>query len=330
MTKMVLLIVPPGIGGVRDYAEVLASHLCEIGHNAQIFVWREGRVDDIDVYLPRSDCVYLQYSGYGYSRYGAPMWMLRALKSKRVKIKKLGVFFHELFAFKAPWRSAFWYSPAQRMVSRGIANLSDGWFTNRGVAAHYLDKWAASGRRGVLPVFSNVGEPTKYEVERHSRIVLFGSPPLRERSYKKAGDALFKWARTHELVIHDIGSEVKNDSLRADLEKGGVICHGRLDATEVGSILDKSMFGLISYEIDKISKSGVFAAFCAHGVCPVVFSDKIKNSDLLSLGKHYLSSNILWDHSHMPEYSAVGCAARDWYHAHAVRNHVDSFISFMG
>ena len=72
-------LVPPGEGGVADYAHQLASVFMPLATVTTL-----SRGDRLDV--TRGGKVLLQYSGYGYAKRGAPLWLLPELN----KLKKAG------------------------------------------------------------------------------------------------------------------------------------------------------------------------------------------------------------------------------------------------
>src|SRR5262249_21374532 len=56
----------------------------------------------------------------------------------------------------------------------------------------------------------------------------------------------------------------------------------------VSELLERTRFGFIAYPLDFIGKSSVFAAYSAHGVVPIVLSDKHGAFDGLQPVRHFL------------------------------------------
>ena len=209
-------------------------------------------------------------------------------KRRREHIKTLGIFFHELYAFGPPWSSSFWLSPMQRHIARRLAEVSDFWMTSREGSAQWLRQYAGDKPHAVLPVFSTIGEPDSIAQARSPRIVVFGSAGLRRATYQAAGDKLFAWAKQASLEIHDIGAPITDAQLAVTLRANGVIQHGRLGDEAIRRLMQDALFGLLAYPVEYVAKSSVFAAYCAHGICPLLISNNYAQADGLEAGRHYL------------------------------------------
>jgi len=273
------------------------------------------------------DTVLLQMSGYGFSKRGAPLWLLHELERRRKDIKTLGIFFHELYAFGPPWRSSFWLSPVQRYIVRKMAKLSDFWMTNRDGSAQWLRQYAGEKPHAVLPVFSNVGESVAPPVKRLPKIIVFGGSVLRQKTYRAVGNELFSWAKSAALEVHDIGPPISDAKLSETLRTSGVILHGRLDGLEVDQLMEGAMFGLLAYPVEYVTKSGVFAAYCAHGICPILISKNHAQSEGLMAGSHYLTgiSNV----SVVLQPQQIGQAAWEWYQTHTIERHAELISKYV-
>ncbi len=317
----ITLIIPPGSGGVRDFADKLVENSAA-DQAATVFTWNQDTDHASLEQALSSDCVYLQYSGYGYAKRGAPLWLLKQLQIHRPQIKTLGVFFHELYAFRAPWRSAFWLSPFQRYIVRRLAERCDFWITSSESNAQWLRRFAGNKPHAVLPVFSNVGEITVYSAVRSLKVVVFGGAALRLKTYQAAGDNLFAWAKRQNLSIHDIGSTISDQLMSKRLADEGVIVHGRLPEMEISNLLADAMFGVVVYQMESVAKSGVFAAYCAHGICPVLISDQYQASNGLIQNKHYLAGMPETDCTR-PIAEDIGLKAWNWYQPHQLSRHAE-------
>jgi hypothetical protein len=326
--KVITFVVPPAEGGVRDYADILAAKFVKLGHDARVFAWSEDNPNAIDSYIASSDCIYLQYSGYGYAKRGAPLWLLRQLRSRRSSIKKLGIFFHELYAFRPPWKSAFWLSPVQRYVASGLVKLSDFWLTNQERSARWIAYRAPEKLNMIFPVFSNVGEASDYVRERRRRAVVFGSPQKRAETWSAIEGVIFEWARLRNLELHDIGPPLENRRLNQLLDRAGVVRHGKLPLHEVSQMFSSSLYGVVAYPAEKLAKSGIFAAYCAHGLAAIVVSDRYEICDGLAPGMHYLMMPAFND-DESPLLNEVGASAWAWYCGHSLDKQVVSIIGFL-
>lgn len=325
---MITLITPPGHGGVRDFTDRLSKAM-EADQVVKVATWSKENKDKALELMFMSDCVYLQYSGYGYAKRGAPVWLLNAIKQNRHNIKKIGIFFHELYAFGPPWGSAFWLSPVQRFIVRGLVELSDFWITNRDDSAFWLRNCNREKPNAVLPVFSNVGEIDSLSEKRQPNLIIFGSSLLREKTYKSLNNDFFDWILKNSLQIHDVGPNIKDPHLMDFLSNKNIIQHGRLDSDKVSELMRESMFGVVTYPIEYISKSGVFAAYCAHGMCPVVNSKHYTSTDGLVENSQYISISSL-SNLRFNEHSDVGLAAWQWYFHHSLKEHIYQFFRLKG
>lgn len=323
---MIHLLVPPQqSGGVYDFGCKLQASIGQ--DNARVIYlskdtaaeWRIGP----------NDTVLLQLSGYGFNKRGVPLWLLHEIEKRRTHMKSFGVFFHELYAFGPPWSSSFWLSPVQRHIARRLAELSDFWMTNRDGSARWLERFAGAKPHAVLPVFSTIGEPAGEPQARLPNVVVFGSPGLRQATYQAAGAKLFAWARRASLQILDIGAPVADRRLADTLRANGVVLHGRLSAEAARALMADAVYGLLAYPVDYVAKSSVFAAYCAHGVCPVLLSQAYGAADGLVGERHYLPG--VPDHDVDAEnVAAIGEAAFVWYQPHRLQQHVDAIRGFLG
>ena len=321
---MIHLIVPPlESGGVYDFACKLRD---AIGHSLACLVHLSSananrwKVD-------RDDVVFLQLSGYGFDNRGMPLWLLHEMKRRRNLIKSFGVFFHELYAFGPPWSSSFWLSPVQRHIARRLAEMSGFWMTSREGSAQWLERFAGDKPHAVLPVFSTIGEPNELVRARLPKVIVFGSPGLRQATYQAAGANLFAWATRASLEIHDIGAPVPDRQLVEMLRSNGVVLHGRLDDKETRRAMASSMFGLLAYPVEYVAKSSVFAAYAAHGLCPILISKNYMQADGLMSNIHYLPGISYI--TAIGDSGTVGQAALRWYQPHGMNKHIDTINEFI-
>ncbi|MFA5983155.1 MAG: hypothetical protein WC782_03985 [Methylococcaceae bacterium] len=321
----ITIIIPPGPGGVCDFVDNLSNNL-STKHKVTKLEWEKESKDTILEQILITECVYLQYSGYGYAKRGAPFWLLNQILKHRKQIKHFGVFFHELYAFAPPWSSAFWLSPSQRHIAKRLAELSDFWLTNRETSAVWLKQFAKNKPYAVLPVISNVGELTTYHQYRAPKVVIFGGSELRYKTYIAAGDALFTWAKLQHLEIHDIGPKIIDKNLSEKLTENSVAIHGRLPEANISQLLSNTMFGLMAYPLEYIAKSGVLAAFCAHGVCPILISKSYPPTSVDGLlpNQHFLTG--VPKSVCIPSIAAeIGQASWLWYQTHRLETHIEIF-----
>ena len=195
----------------------------------------------------RPGAILVHLSGYGYSPDGAPARLAEALAQVKADRRfRIAVYFHELFATGAPWKSAFWHSRRQKNAVRSIAGLSDLVVTNTHSHAAWLQQESAlPGATSVqlLPVFSTVGEALQNPAmeSRTPAIAVFGLPSSRLKSYKQLS--------SFGKMLHSLGIERIWD-IGLDCGPPGDVCGipvqqwGELPAAEIAGLLSNLPSGL--------------------------------------------------------------------------------------
>ena len=176
--------LPPVVGGIGDHALLLMRELRMLGIGTVFVVPDRGRPCPRPGPLPeasgvvlvapsadataerldalRPDAVLVHYSGYGYAKRGAPVWLVEGLRRWRARAphRRLAVMFHELWACGTPWTSSFWMSPVQRALVSALLRLADALLTSTDLYARRLRRLAPERAPvAVLSVPSNIGEP---------------------------------------------------------------------------------------------------------------------------------------------------------------------------
>jgi len=291
--------------------------------------------------------VLLQYAGYGYQKRGCPTWLVRGLEKWRnqkseIRNQKVGsefqlsafsfqperrlvTMFHELYAFGPPWKSSFWTSPLQRWITKSLACLSGHCFTNMNQSARTLQEMA--GRTAadftVLPVLSNVGEPEHLPAwdEREPKMIIFGNGRRRRAIYSQHKAALEKACFNLGLTeIVDIGPPCEIPQL-------SVRCRptGSLPAQEVSREMLSARAGYFALSIEFLGKSGIFAAYAAHGLVPVTYAmNKNVNEDGLKSGEHFVAMDHLSCYN-SDQIQHMGANACVWYQSHDVCEQAASY-----
>jgi len=327
--------------GVSDGALLLAGELkAAFGIKTAIAVVNSS--ERCDVQLPIEYCIparlletclslnrgepgnlLVHLSGYGYSADGAPVLLAEALE--RVKADgrfRIAVFFHELYAGGMPWTSAFWYARRQKRAYRRIFEACDLPITNARVFADWLNRQAVPRTTSpvqCVPVFSQVGEAEERVpfAVRDPLMAVFGLGGTRQRVYReldKLGDTL---RQLGVVGIVDIGPEC---GAPGTVDGIAVKRMGVLTAAEIDRHLTRTAFGFLAYSPNCLAKSGVFAAYSAHGVIPVIAQHFREEMDGLRDGVHVLSPPTVRNIApHRLEESSI--AAWRWYSGHRLRNH---------
>lgn len=258
--------------------------------------------------------VLLHYSGYGFARRGVPAWLVGGLERWKAggPERRLVVMFHELWASGPIWRSSFWTSRMQRLVTARVLDLADLWMTNAETHGEKLRGLApAQCAAACLPVFSNIGEavPQVFE-DRPPAAAVFGQEGSRRLVYVNLADfePLLKACGIERLI--DIGS---GDAVepRPNLQVDRL---GYLPAEEVSAALGRCRLGLLCYPLDYVAKSGIFAAYAAHGLAPVLRTPTRGHFDGLRAGVNLLTTSC--DVPAQVAAAAIAGAAAAWYQRH--------------
>ncbi|MDP1589916.1 MAG: hypothetical protein Q8M07_19345, partial [Prosthecobacter sp.] len=86
-------------------------------------------------------------------------------------------------------------------------------------------------------------------------------------------------------------------------------------------------WGLIAYNPAFLGKSGILAAFLAHGVVPLLVEGHLPLSEGLQRGVHLLAVNGLGSTS--PDLDAISAAGQAWYRPHNRENTAAAFAKLL-
>lgn len=338
--RQLIQVVPrllPARCGVSDHAIALAAELgasCGID-SAFVVLNSEERCDlsysmthcaphqllNVCVTLSgnRPAAILVHLSGYGYSADGVPSLLAEALEQVKADGRfPIAVFFHELFAGGMPWTSAFWFAQRQKRAYRRIARVCDLPVTNARVFASWLERQSVTPIQ-CMPVFSQVGEAQQHIpfAGRDPAMAVFGLGGTRQRVHgelKKLGDTLERLG-VQEIV--DIGPvcETPREVNGIPVRRAGVLA-----AAEINRQFSRTAFGYLAYPPNCLAKSGVFAAYTAHGVIPVIAQHFRGEFDGLRAGVHVLSPQTarVMEPDGLEECSR---AAWRWYLGHRLHDH---------
>lgn len=351
--------LPPAIDGVGDYALCLARQLRSdfnietiflLGNlatknnsfleNFQSEIITDRSADSLFFMLKKYShdlneltIVLLHYSGYGYAKRGCPNWLIDGLKKWKQEVVnvRLLTMFHELYhEFKSPFKSGSWLSFSQRKLVAHLSQISDFYITNRQEYAKKLHKLSLNKQSiiPVLPVFSNVGEPNKNILplsERQPRLIVFGQRRTKLRVYQESSASIIKTC--HFLNIQEIWDIGESTGLNLSSIGGVPIAEiGRLSASEISVILLNSVAGFLNYNTSYLAKSGIFAAYCAHGLLPVSYRCSALPVDGISAGKHYwIPEESKPVPKNLEELQSIADNAYTWYQTHSLPIQAQTF-----
>jgi hypothetical protein len=260
--------------------------------------------------------VLLEYSGYGYVKRGAPLWLVRGLRQVCGETGlPLITMFHEVSASGPPWTSAFWLSPFQKWIARKLVRLSKAALVNRAGGAAQLREWTSRPSKVTFrPVFSNVGEPDERRPfhERGEYAVVFCGVHEKEALYARSDQLRRILERKNIRRLIDLGTRPRPlPDLGIPIE-----VEGKQSAEAISRWLDRAQLGFAHRRLDLLTKSGIVAAYLAHGVPPVILPNGTgTHTPALSEGKHYVRFDRA--HSRSINWSSTSEKGYGWYQSHA-------------
>ncbi|HEY9652412.1 MAG TPA: glycosyltransferase family 1 protein [Coleofasciculaceae cyanobacterium] len=352
MDKTIVQIVPripPHTDGVGDYSLKLAEQLLkDYRINTHFLVFKK----DIEIeslvngfsatllsthtpefflsVLPQTiDTILLHYSNYPYlsGKLDAPFWLVRGLElAMKLRQIKLVVMFHELPMLK--YKKINVLNPIQSIVSRRLAKLASTVITDSARFQAILSQWI---KRPIpcIPDFSTIGEPHKIKslAERKRRIIVFGTTD-RNRVYANyLSELLFTCSSLGIEEIYDIGKPL---NLRlSDFKKMQVVEMGFQPSDVVSQLMLDSMAGFFDYSRfpGDLGKSTVFAAFCAHGLIPIISQYNPSEADGLEMNQHYLVPGESLQNFSLSQLQTIADKAHNWYKGHSLPENAKVFAA---
>jgi hypothetical protein len=274
--------------------------------------------------------ILLHLSAYGYQRKGTPLWLATGLERWRRSnaAAPFVTIFHELFATGPIWGSAFWLGPVQAWVARRIQRLSTAGIATTGPYAALLENWLGE-RRGstiALPVFSTIGdiEAPIPVMERRATLAIFGRAGIYDAVYRERIAQIEAFVTANKIdEIVDIGH--RTEAPPAMIGAAHVRSVGEASAALLRDELGAARFGLLDYDADRLAKSTIFAAYCAHGTIPICLSEAAGQNDGLRPGENYLRLGAA-DVTPVLDDAALETlqhAAKNWYHPHSLKSSAD-------
>ena len=309
MKERIVYITADNSGGVTDQT-ILSAHMIKKNRDVKI-IKVNTELKKIDTKgLKKSDIIYLQYSGYGFAKRGAPTWLIKETVLLKKKVKKIIILFHELYAHSYyPWKSAFWLHLVQKLIVNRLAKNADIAITTCKGYLDKLKKLELKNKPICLNAFSNVGELKKINYKKNNILVVFGLS--RVSVYSKIGNKLFIWAKKNNIKIIDIGPKLNNSKIVINLNFHNVKIVGKLNISDIKKIFKKAKFGLMMEDVNYVDKSSVFNAYLSYGIMPIVLNTKkkitITHKDLkfhsslpanIKSNKKHIKDNWLWYNRH--------------------------------
>lgn len=309
-----------------DYAQILATRLEQTHGYDTIFV--TGAAIAEAQWSEPPAAIVLHYVNYGYHSRGVPLRLLRQLRHLQDHSgAKLITIFHELSA-SGTWRqSAFWLRPLQRRIARAIARRSAACLVSSPALAEQLHQLSPASGIIVQPVISNFGEPQLSRAQiadrDFGRWIICGGSELIERSLASLLQIapLIPPAHSPRELFVVGGAEKAEIRARLDgLQNIRTYYYPNVDSSVAAEILSTCAFAWIDYfhqpdvPMATILKSGIFAAFCAHGVIPAfphggsaieLRGDTLPGPFFVSQSRQNLPAE--------PERARIAQSLHDWY-----------------
>jgi hypothetical protein len=316
-TIRVVQICPTNGGGVADFARILAERMVDQGLR-EITIpasWEGLSFPEGFSFDREHDIILLHFSGYEYGHRGMCNWLVKWVRDVQRTGQTRGIvtYFHELYAFGPPWRSAFYVTVFHRYFVFAVQSMSDKIFTNTREHVRRL-RWLSFKPRQVvcLPVYSNVLEPANCPLfrDRSDIAVMFGIEQNRRRALRVFGGPA-------ALTAHGIKEVI-------EIGPGASVCPnrpgwkflGRLDKHDISRILLNARFGLVTHQPAQLAKSSVFAAYAAHGCVPLLPVLKGALPDGLRYGLNVISLTQSVETHSLAELGLISANISIWYAAH--------------
>ncbi|MDS3859245.1 hypothetical protein RIF25_00350 [Thermosynechococcaceae cyanobacterium BACA0444] len=341
--------LPPSVNGLGDYALNLARPLYSnygivtefaVGNPNWKSTDRPGYVENFKATPVQSrkadalvelikdhEIVILHYVGYGYAKRGCPFWLVHGLEEwKKQRNCKLITMFHELYASGTIQSSAFWLHNIQKKICQNILSISQASITSNRHYVELLQKLQNNTELKILslPVFSNVGEAAynKPLIERDKHLIIFGGKSKRRLIYKNSVDKLNFVCNSLDITkIIDIGEPISG--INYDIINIDVMCIGKQERNIICYYLTNSMAAFLSYPSNVLAKSTVFAAYCSHGIIPILETKYQKVKDDIAYGTHYLTPSSSFENLH--ELQTISNQVFDWYQSHTLEKQTKIF-----
>jgi len=346
--------VPPAVCGIGDYAWLLAQALRD-EHDIQSSFLSAGTnwtkpegVTEFPVYRLAElttralvnfvaarpgefDAIVLHMSSYGYQKRGVPGWLASGWRqlSQMNPRPRLITMFHELFASGSASSSAFWLQPLQQHVLRIIARASDGLRTNREAYADWVRGVSAKKTPHVvaMPVFSNLGEPLHLpawnERELSMTMLSWGihSGEGLDVVVRKAASL---GGRLGMKRLHLIGGKPVQVPQDLDLD---VKHHGFMNVADFSALLASCRLAYTAYSPQHFGKSGLMAAFAAHGLAVITQGREPILPDGLKSGVNVVHELMLQAEEVVDplQLEKLGTALRVWYDGHSLKKNAASY-----
>lgn len=343
--------LPPAVCGVADHtrllAEAMLSQGVEVGfiHSkpqsdicrlpGPVDFWEGDRKSLVKLLdRQRADCMWVQLSGYGYSRWGAPFVLGQAISHAQRQLPRLrvAVYAHETYCALAgmgikgpavvPW---------QRLTIRRIAQSADVVFSsNPAQFEHLTAECGVRDKTFLLPIGSNVPAVALVAEERSRLRRSFGWGPNEcvAVTFGSWGSQLAA-LRRHEKWVRDVietgwldrvacvggnspeaPAELREQNTSGTL-KGRLSIFGPREAADVSRILGCCNLGLVEPTRPRMCKSSGFVAMAVNGLPVLTVGDGDPGHGLNGVTGCLTAERLLTERRSQADLVASGDELRD-------------------
>ena len=266
----------PTRGGLADYTKQVIAHWPG-PENIVTLVPRARNREALRESLTRvGGAVLVQYSAYGFDRYGYPRWLIDGLIDWKERSRgRLVLMFHEIWTFWPWWNKNFVVQVLHRRAVRRLLRIADAVFTTTESQAGYLSGLTPGIEVRVLPVGSNI-LPQKLADTRTElgTAINFGMQGTRLKALREISGDLQRLAASKILrrIIcvgggnSESGDETEREILQSFPLSGGFAQLGSLPRSDVSELLSTAQFGIAAQDPLSYTKSGTLMAYAAHGL----------------------------------------------------------------
>ena len=300
--------VPPAVNGLADYAFKLWQNWPAPRPNWGVLsarlnadsaeIWPEVALSGFQLNAASLqtqlekwpiETLVLHYVGYAYDLNGTPNWLPGALENwkRRNPNARLTVMFHEVWAPGPFWRKHFWFLGRAKTIARELLKIGDRWITSCEDYHGRLLSVGADAQKGlILPVASNIEPAQAIDFSKNwplkdgkkLKIAVFGQENTRVTALGRHQN-LLKILVEREMIeeITILGRAPRSESVKTQMNAlQNRIGPSKLWKTAydlenaaLSRLLAAHDAGLVKDASIRVTKSGVFAALCAHGVTPI-------------------------------------------------------------
>ena len=271
----------------------------------------------------------VQYSAFGFDRFGYPHWLIKALLDwKKESLGTLAIMFHEIWVFWPIWNKNYILQRLHRRDLRRLLRVADAVFTSTPSQAEHLVALSPRCAIEVLPVGSNIRRVQVTDGERETGLaVLFGLQHSRLHTLRKMHPELKSLGaagKIRKIVTAGAGRSREGDdkelALLIELELiEGFDQRGPLPEEKISELLLACEFAISAQDERSISKSGTFMAAATHGLNIISCSADGSKPEPLSL---LISPDELLKGVTRTELESRGEKLRQWQERTAAWSHI--------